>query len=127
MPVEIRVWTKDIGADYLIVRTGGTEEDRAAAEELAVLLDELPLAHEQAAAYCDELEIPFDEYRRRFETAPVQMLDDADASGIRVDVAKTFTLAIEAAGKRHPAAESLIVHADLLAPDSRSDRRCGAR
>jgi hypothetical protein len=44
VPVEIRVWTKDIGADYLIVRTGGTEEDRAAAEELAVLLDELPLA-----------------------------------------------------------------------------------
>jgi hypothetical protein len=68
VPVEIRVWTKDIGADYLIVRTGGTEEDRAAAEELAVLLDELPLAHDQAAAYCDELEIPFDEYRRRFET-----------------------------------------------------------
>ena len=114
VPVEIRVWTKDIGADYLIVRTGGTEEDRAAAEELAVLLDGLPLAHEQAAAYCDELEIPFDEYRRRFETAPIQMLDDADASGIRVDGGKDLHSCHRGCG-------------DLLAPDSRPDRRCGAR
>ena len=30
----------------------------------------LPLAHEQAAAYCERLEISLDEYRKRFEAAP---------------------------------------------------------
>jgi hypothetical protein len=30
----------------------------------------LPLAHEQAAAYCERLGISLAEYRRRFEAAP---------------------------------------------------------
>jgi hypothetical protein len=32
-------------------------------------------------------------------------------------VAKTFALAIDEAGKRHPGAEPLIIHAALLAPE----------
>src|SRR5258706_689024 len=35
----------------------------------------LPLAHEQAAAYCERLDISFAEYRKRFETAPALILD----------------------------------------------------
>jgi hypothetical protein len=48
-PVEIRLWPKEIGADYLIARTG-RERERAAAESLSEALGGLPLAHEQAAA-----------------------------------------------------------------------------
>src|SRR5262249_36499433 len=51
-PVEIRLWPKEIGADYLLVRTG-REREREAAEDLSETLGGLPLAHEQAAAYCD--------------------------------------------------------------------------
>jgi hypothetical protein len=51
-PVEIRVWPKEIGADYLIARTG-RDKERAAAETLSEALGGLPLAHEQAAAYCE--------------------------------------------------------------------------
>ena|SRR6266436_5086393 len=47
-PVEIPTWPNDIGADYLIARTGRTTE-RAAAEALSQALGGLPLAHEQAA------------------------------------------------------------------------------
>jgi AAA ATPase domain len=54
-PVELQVWPKNIGADYLIVRTG-REGEREAAEALSEMLDGLPLAHEQAAAYCERLE-----------------------------------------------------------------------
>ena len=119
-PVEIRLWPKEIGADYLIARTG-REEEREAAEALSEALGGLPLAHEQAAAYCERLEIPLAEYRRRFEAAPVQMLDterDAPAEyHDRLTVAKTFALAIDEAAKLHPAAEPLIVHAALLAPE----------
>ena len=119
-PVEIRLWPKEIGADYLIARTG-RESERGAAEDLSEALGGLPLAHEQAAAYCERLEIPLAEYRRRFAAAPVQMLDTArDAPAEyhdKLTVAKTFALAIEEAAKLHPAAEPLLVHAALLAPE----------
>jgi hypothetical protein len=119
-PVEIRLWPKEIGADFLIVRTGRSGE-RAAAEDLSEALGGLPLAHEQAAAYCERLAISLAEYRRRFDAAPARLLDtekDAPAEyHDRLTVAKTFALAIEEAAGLHPAAEPLLVHAALLAPE----------
>jgi tetratricopeptide (TPR) repeat protein len=119
-PVEIRLWPKEIGADYLIARTG-RERERAAAERLSEALGGLPLAHEQAAAYCERLEISLADYRRRFEATPARLLDaerDAPADyHDRLTVAKTFALAIDEAAKLHAAAEPLIVHAALLAPE----------
>jgi hypothetical protein len=97
-PVEIRLWPKEIGADYLVARTGRAAE-RAAAKALSQALGGLPLAHEQAAAYCERLEVPLAEYLRRFESAPGRMLDTArDAPAEyhdRLTVAKTFALAID--------------------------------
>ncbi len=119
-PVEIRLWPKQIGADYLIARTG-REAERAAAEALSDALGGLPLAHEQAAAYCERLDIPLGEYARRFATTPAKYLDDARHASAEyhdgLTVAKTFALAIDEAAKLHPAAEPLIVHAALLAPE----------
>jgi tetratricopeptide (TPR) repeat protein len=119
-PVEIEVWPKKIGADYLIARTGRMV-DRVAAESLSQQLGGLPLAHVQAGAYCERLGISLAEYRRRFEAAPVWLLDDTrDAPAAyhnRLTVAKTFAVAIEEAAKLHPAAEPLIVYAAMLAPE----------
>jgi tetratricopeptide (TPR) repeat protein len=119
-PVEIRLWPKGIGADHLIARTGRNAE-RAAAEILSEALGGLPLAHEQAAAYCERLDISLAEYGRRFTAAPARLLDDARHAPAEyhdgLTVAKTFALAIEEAAKLHPAAEPLIVHAALLAPE----------
>jgi hypothetical protein len=119
-PVEIRLWPKEIGADYLIARTG-REKERAAAEALSEALGGLPLAHEQAAAYCERIDISLAEYRKRFEAAPARFLDDARHAPAEyhdgLTVAKTFALAINEAAKLHPAAEPLIVHAALLAPE----------
>jgi tetratricopeptide (TPR) repeat protein len=119
-PVEIRTWPKTIGADYLLARTGRADA-REAAEALSEALGGLPLAHEQAAAYCERLEKSLADYRKRFEAAPARLLDDdRDAPAEyhdRLTVAKTFALAIEEAAKLHPAVEPLIVHAALLAPE----------
>jgi class 3 adenylate cyclase/Tfp pilus assembly protein PilF len=119
-PVEIRLWPKEIGADYLIARTGRTGE-RSAAEALSEALGGLPLAHEQAAAYCEHLDISLANYRKRFEAAPARLLDDARHAPAEyhdgLTVAKTFALAIEGATQLHLAAEPLIVHAALLAPE----------
>ena len=119
-PVEIRLWPKEIGADYLIARTGRTAE-RAAALALSEALGGLPLAHEQAAAYCERLDLPLAEYAKRFAATPARLLDDARHAPAEyhdgLTVAKTFALAIDEAAKLHPAAEPLIVHAALLAPE----------
>jgi tetratricopeptide (TPR) repeat protein len=120
-PIEIRLWPKEVGADYLTARTGRVTE-RIAAEALSQRLAGLPLAHEQVAAYCERLGISFAEYRRLFERAPVQLLDDSRnapaAYHNKLTVAKTFALAIEEAAKLNAAAEPLIVHAALLAPEA---------
>jgi hypothetical protein len=120
-PVEIQVWPKNVGADYLIARTARRNE-RAAAEILSEALGGLPLALEQAAAYCERLDVSFDEYRKRFEAEPARLLDDErDAPAEyhdRLTVAKTFALAIDEAAKLHSGAEPLLIHAALLAPEA---------
>ena len=119
-PVEIRLWPTEIGADYFIARTG-REQEREAAAALSEALGGLPLAHEQAAAYCERLEISLTEYHKRFEATPARLLDSERDAPIeyhdRLTVAKTFALAIDEAAKSHPAAEPLIAHAALLAPE----------
>jgi tetratricopeptide (TPR) repeat protein len=119
-PVEIRLWPKEIGADYLIARTG-RQAERSAAEALSQVLGGLPLAHEQTAAYCERLGVSLAAFHRRFEAVAGQLMDSSrDAPREyhdRLTVAKTFALAIEEAAKLHPAAEPLIVHAALLAPE----------
>jgi DNA-binding XRE family transcriptional regulator len=119
-PIQIGVWPKEVGGEFFVRRTSRAGE-RDAAVELSELLGGLPLAHEQAAAYCERLEIPLAEYARRFDAEPARLLDaDKDAPAEyhdKLTVAKTFALAIEAAAKLHPAAEPLIVYAALLAPE----------
>jgi hypothetical protein len=115
--VEVRLWPKEIGADYLTIRAGRPDE-RAAAGALSDALGGLPLAHEMAAAYCEELEISLSAYHQRFLDTPAKVLDDSrSAPGAyhdRLTVAKTFALAIEEAARRHAAAEPLIVAASML-------------
>jgi hypothetical protein len=69
-PIEIEVWPKEIGAEYLMTRTDSHHE-RAEAETLSDALGGLPLAHEQAAAYTERLGISLADYRRRFEGTPL--------------------------------------------------------
>jgi len=119
-PVEVLLWPTTIGADYLIARTDRAAE-REAAQALSQMLGGLPLAHEQAAAYCERLRVSLAEYARRFTKAPTRLLDEARyAVGAYHDgltVAKAFTLAIEEAAKADPAAAPLLLHAALLAAE----------
>ena len=118
--VEIKLWPKEIGADFLIARTGWTEQ-RAAAEALSHALHGLPLAHEQAAAYCEDLNVGFADYLKRFETEPIVLLAEEEYAphehNDRQTAAKSFALGIEQAKERHPAAEALILYAAQLAAE----------
>jgi hypothetical protein len=78
----------------------------------------LPLAHEQAAAYCEQLGVSLSDYARRFAATPARLLDDHKRAPAEFHdgqtVARAFALAIEQAALLHPAAEALIVHAASL-------------
>jgi tetratricopeptide (TPR) repeat protein len=119
-PLEIEVWPTKIGADFLVVRTG-RENERAEADLLSEALGGLPLAHEQAAAYCDRTGLSLGNYRKRFEDAPAPLLDaerDAPAQyHNRLTAAKAFAVAIKEAANLNPAADLLITYAALLAPE----------
>jgi tetratricopeptide (TPR) repeat protein len=88
---------------------------------LSEALDGLPLAHEQAAAYCARTGLSLADYRKKFQAEPTKFLDaEKDASPgyhNRRTAAKTFALAIDEAAKLHPSAEPLIIYAALLAPE----------
>ena len=127
-PIRTDVWSKETGATFLIARTRSHEGDRAAAEALSELLGGLPLALEQAAAYCENLAIGFAEYERRFQEIKLELLDDADhapadysagregvAARGRLTVAGTFRLAIRAAAERHSAATQFLMYLAALA------------
>ena len=119
-PIELKLWPKDIGAEYLIARTRRAAE-RAHAEPLSEALGGLPLAHEQAAAYCERLSISFADYARHLAATPIKLLDAEKDAPLdyhnKLTVAKTFVLAIDEAAKLHPAAEPLIFYAAQLAPE----------
>lgn len=119
-PIEPALWPAETGADFLIARTGRTGE-REAALALSRLLGGLPLAHEQAAAYVESLEIPFAEYQRRLEAAPVALLDDASYAPADyrggLTVAKALHLAIGQVRERHRAALPLLQYTALLATE----------
>jgi tetratricopeptide (TPR) repeat protein len=119
-PVEIEVWPKEVGADFLTARTGRAVE-RDAGLALSAALGGLPLAHEQAAAYCERLGLPLSEYATKFANAPGIYLDNAGAAPEQyhngLTVSKTFALAIEEAAELHEVAEALIAYAALLAPE----------
>jgi hypothetical protein len=119
-PIEIKPWPKEIGAEYLLNRTGRVAE-RTDAETLSDALGGLALAHEQAAAYCERLGTSLADYHKRFEATPGRLLDDTRDAPVeyhdRLTVAKAFALAIVEAARQHPVAEPLIVHAALLAAE----------
>jgi hypothetical protein len=55
----------------------GRGDERDAALVLSDAVGGLRLAHEQAAAYCERLDVSLSDYRRRLEAAPGHLLDDA--------------------------------------------------
>ncbi len=116
VPVEIEVWPKQVGAEYLIARTG-RDCQRAEGEALSEALGGLPLAHQQAAVYCERLGISLADYNKRFDAAWILDKDAPTEYHDRLTVAKSFALAIDEAAKLHPAAKPLIVDAALLAAE----------
>ena len=66
IPLEIKVWNREESVAFLNKRTG--QHDDKAANGIAAALGDLPLALEQAAAYCRTMHISYVTYLELFKT-----------------------------------------------------------
>lgn len=118
-PVEIDIWPPQIGARFLTERSG-KHSATSAAERLSIVLEGLPLAHEVAAATCENTTLSIDGYLESFAANPAALLSDDRYSPVDyyggVAVARAFEMAIEAANRIHPSCAILISYASYL-PD----------
>ena len=106
---------------FLLARTGRDDadsNDRAAVEELATELGNLPLALEQAAAYIAETNAAFDSYLRAFRKRRVSLLEKAGGLIARDTVAATWAANFEAVEHASPAAADVLLVGAFLGPDA---------
>jgi tetratricopeptide (TPR) repeat protein len=113
---RVEAWTQEVGADFLISRSGRQNEPMESAHALSTALGGLPLAHEQAAAYCAHFEESLADYLKRFEAEPIALLEKEKFVPIEYSatVVRTFTIALKGAMSISKAAEALIVHLAML-------------
>lgn len=64
--VELRLWPKELGADFLLAHIG-PEGNRADAEALSEAFEGLPLALALTAAFCERTGMSLAEFRRRYK------------------------------------------------------------
>ncbi len=119
--IELEVWSPDMGSAYLHARAGRAD-DASGAIGLSEALGGLPLAHAQAAAYCQTTGVSFSEYLHRFEAKKLAFLSDEKFAPLSyrggLSVAGTFTLAIEEATKKlHGAAAGFMAHLSMVGPE----------
>jgi hypothetical protein len=87
--MQVPVLDPDVAADFLVNRTG--DPNRPTARDLAVELDGLPLALEQAAAYIQATGTTLARYLPMFQARQADLLAHGEAAGHPADVAATLT------------------------------------
>lgn len=115
-PLPVEVWERNESVAFLLKRTGRTDE--AGANALAEALGDLPLALEQAAAYCDNKKKSFADYLTLFNTRRTELWNREKApDGYKETVATTWSLAFEEI-RKVPMAEELLSLCSVIAPDA---------
>jgi tetratricopeptide (TPR) repeat protein len=115
-PLPVEVWERNESVAFLLERTGRTDD--AGANALAEALGDLPLALEQAAAYCDNKKKSFADYLTLFNTRRAELWNREKApDGYHSTVATTWSLAFEEI-RKVPMAEELLSLCSVVAPDA---------
>ncbi len=114
-PLEVKVLDAESGAQFLLERTGQT--DATAALELAKELGGLPLALEQAGAYCETTGQPLAAYLGLFKQRWQELLRRGKPDNYPATVATTWEISFEAAERECPAAAALLNLLAFCAPE----------
>ncbi len=109
----LQVFPQDEAARFLRNRVGDTDQDSSA--ELATRLGGLPLALEQAGAYCRDSGIGLRDYLQRYDSSRARLL--RQGSGLnRVSVEATLELSFDWVARRDIAAMQLLRVLAFMAP-----------
>jgi tetratricopeptide (TPR) repeat protein len=118
-PLNVTVLCRDESLAFLGKRTGS--EDKAALNELAQLLGDLPIALEEAAAYLEETGVGLGEYLRLVRNRARELFGlerpPADEQGDQRRVATVWSLSLDRIHQEAPAAEALLSLCAFLAPE----------
>jgi hypothetical protein len=115
-PLNVPMLALDVAADFLVNRTG--DPNRQAARDLADMLDGLPLALEQAAAYIQVLGDTVAGYLVLFQQRRAEMLGRGEPTGYSKTVATTWELAFEDVQQAAPGAAGLLRLLAFCAPEA---------
>jgi tetratricopeptide (TPR) repeat protein len=113
-PLQLNVWERHESVDFLTRTTDS--EDRTAADRIARLLGDLPLALSQAAAYTNEQAITLETFHSRLVTRGESLLGKGKPLDYGATVTTTWDLAFDQVGTDQPVSELLNVCA-YLAPE----------
>jgi hypothetical protein len=113
--LDVPALDTEVAADFLVSRTGDPEW--AAARDLAALLDGLPLALEQAAAYMQATGTTLAAYLPLFRQRQAGLLARGEAAGHPLDVTATLGLALSRLEGQAPYAVGLLRLLAFLAPE----------
>jgi hypothetical protein len=114
--LEVPVLDTEVAAGFLVDRTG--DPDRQAAEDLAGVLDGLPLALEQAAAYTQTIGGTLAGYLALFRQRRVELLARGEPTGYRKTVTSTWALAFDRLQQTGPVAAGLLRLLAFCAPEA---------
>jgi hypothetical protein len=115
-PLNLPMLAPDIAADFLVKRTG--HSDRQAARDLADMLDGLPLAIEQAAAYIQAAGATLAGYLDLFRRRRADLLARGEPAGYSKTVASTWALAFDRLQHTAPTAVGLLRLLAFCAPEA---------
>jgi tetratricopeptide (TPR) repeat protein len=115
-PLRVDVLDPPEATAFLLRRTG--DADRVAAGDLAGELGGLPLALEQAAAYCEQTSLPLTDYLARYRRDYARLLATGAPEDYPATVATTWRLNVERAAQASPAALPVLRLAAFLAPEA---------
>ncbi len=114
--VEVKKWPASVAVEFLLKRTGQT--DAASAAVIAGELDGLPLALEQAAAYCEATGKTLAGYLPLYRARRLEVLNRGRPSTNYPDtVATTWDLSFQCLATESPAGTALLTLCAFLAPD----------
>jgi hypothetical protein len=114
--LEVLVLDTGVAAGFLVDRTG--DPDRQAAVDLADMLDGLPLALEQAAAYTQAIGGTLSGYLALFRQRRVELLARGEPSGYSKTVASTWALVFDRLRQTDPVAVGLLRLLAFCAPEA---------
>jgi tetratricopeptide (TPR) repeat protein len=112
--LELSVLERSASVELLCARAPGS--DPGAAEELAELLGELPLALEQAGSYAQATGVSLADYAQRFRTHAAEIGAVAAPADYEATIATTWSLALEQLEHDEPA-RALMWTMAFMAPE----------